>query len=301
MPTRRGTCYGFEIRSRLDFHYLRGGTGAPLELGEARPPEGELGELLRTWDPPAFPVRVRLYGEDGRYRIFNGDAGWFTVDPEGGRLGVPVHGDPVRREERTWGFPTMLCFLARGDLALHASSIQVDGSALVLAAPRRFGKTTLAAAFAAAGHRVLAEDLTCIRPGPQPAVVPGPAMLRLRRDVADRLLVPGSTEVGRDEERIHLSLDVGRGTCDPVPVGGIALLLEGDGEPTLEPAHPTDVVRDLWALSFKLPTDADRSRCFHAVSRVASAVPVWHLTRRLRLDALGPTMERLREAMDRKG
>ena len=266
-----------------------------------RPPEGALGELLRSWDPPVFPVRVRLYGEDGRYRISNGDAGWFTVDPDAGRVGVPAHGDEVRREERTWGFPAMLCFLARGDLALHASSVQVNGRALLLAAPRRFGKTTLAAAFAAAGHRILAEDLTCLRPGPEPAVVPGPAMLRLRRDVADHLAVPGTTEVGRDEDRVHLALDAGRGTCEPVPVGGIALLLEGDGEPTLQPAPPADVIRDLWALSFKLPSDAARSRCLATVSQVASTVPVWHLTRPLRLDALEPTMERLREEMARAG
>ena len=33
----------------------------------------------------------------------------------------------------------------------------------------------MAAAFHRAGHRVLSEDTTCVRLGPEPAVVPGPA------------------------------------------------------------------------------------------------------------------------------
>ena len=57
----------------------------------------------------------------------------------------------------------MLCFRARGDTALHAAAVEVDGQAVVLGAPGTFGKTTLAAAFHAAGHRLLSEDTTCIR------------------------------------------------------------------------------------------------------------------------------------------
>jgi hypothetical protein len=187
----------------------------------------------------------------------------------------------------------MLCFLARGDMALHASCVEVDGRALVLAAPRRFGKTTLAAAFASAGCRVLAEDLVCLRPGPPLSVIPGPAMLRVRRDMADAFTVPGAVELARDDDRAHLSLEWARGTCEPVPLGGIAMLLEGDCDPQVERAESADVVRDLWLLSFKLPGEADMQRCFSAVSQVAFSATTWNLTRRLRIEDLGPAVDAL--------
>jgi hypothetical protein len=297
----RGTCYGYSIHSELDFRYLREGTGEPLEVVGMALPDDDPGELLRAWEPPDFPVHVRLYRSEGAFRLWNEEAGWFGIEPQVPRLIVPPEGDPMRREERLWGLPVMLCFLARGDLAVHASSVEVDGRALVLAAPRRFGKTTLASAFAAEGFRVLAEDLTCIRLGPDPSVIPGPAMLRIRRDVADRVPVEEAQELGRDEDRVHLALESARGTCDPVPMGGIALLLEDEADPRMERATLTDAIRDLWFLSFKFPEDEDRARCLDSLTRLASAAPAWHLTRRLEVQALKPTVECLVEALGSEG
>lgn len=295
----RGACYGYEIRSLLDFSYLRSGGGDPLEVSVEPPPDLPPGELLRTWEPPDFPVPVRLHADSNGYRLWNEDAGWFGIEPSESRLIVPENGDRVRREERMWGLPVMLCFLSRGDLALHASCVEVDGRALVLAAPRRFGKTTLAAAFAGAGYRVLAEDLVCLRPGASPSVIPGPAMLRVRRDVADAITVPGAVELGRDADRVHLSLQADRGTCEPVPLGGIVMLLEGDTDPRVDRTDGAGVVPDLWYLSFKLPNEQDMARCFDAVSQVAFSATTWTLTRRLRLEDLGATVDCLVEALQR--
>lgn len=293
----RGACYGYEVRSELEFHYLRVGAGDPLEIAAGGPPDRSHGALVREWLPPRSATHMRLHADGEGYRLWIDDAGWFCVDPRAPRLIVPPDGDPVRREERIWGLPILLCFLERGDVPLHAACVELDGRALLLAAPGRFGKTTLAAAFAAGGHRVLSEDLVCLRPGPAPAVVPGPAMLRVRRDVADAFGVPGAAELGRDDERAHLSLETARGTCDPVPLAGIALLHEGDSDPRLERVTGADVVRDLWALSFNLSRDDDRERCFRAVAELASTTTTWNLVRRLQLEDLRPTVECLIEAL----
>lgn len=294
----RGTCYGWEIRSDLEFEYLREGSGPPLLVEAERPPEGPPGELLREWVPPLFPTHVRLHAEGDGYRLWIEDAGWFGVDPGEPRVTVPVDGDPLRTEERVWGLPVLLCFLERGDVPLHAACVEIDGRAMLLAGPRGFGKTTLAAAFAGAGFRVLAEDLTCLRPGPEPAVVPGPAMLRVRPDVADEIGEGGASEIRRDGDRSHRRLTDGRGTCAPVPVGAVVFLSEADVDPTLEPVEGADVARDLWAVSFNLPTDEDRARCFRDVSRLASETSAWRLSRRLRVDDLRPTVARLVELME---
>ncbi len=297
----RGTCFGYGIRSELDLAYLRDGDGDPLEVSARSLRDEPAGELVLEWRPPEFPAHARLFSARGSHRLWIEDAGWFEIDAGARRLVVPPGGDPVRREERVWGLPMLLCFLARGDLPLHAAGVEVGGRALLLAAPRRSGKTTLAAAFAAAGHRVLSEDLACIRPGPPPAVVPGPAMLRLRRDVADEFEIPGVRELGRDDDRVHLSLEANRGTSDPVPLAAIAFLHREDADARLERGESAQTVRDLWALSFNLPTDEDRRRSFRSVADLAAAVPGWRLRRRLQLGDLQPTVERLVEAVAGEG
>lgn len=289
---RVGTCFGFEVHSELPLRYVRGGSGAdgPLEV-VAGGPEPTVGPLLREWNPPAYPVPVRLHAGEPGYALWVEGAGWFAIDPDVPRIRVPADGDPVRREERLWAFPTLLCLLHRGDLPLHAAAVQVDDTAVVLAGPGRHGKTTLAAACAQAGLRVLAEDLTCLRLDGGLSVVPGPAMLRVRHDVADHVDVAGAAPLARDDDRVHLSLDRDRGTCDPVPVAALALLRDGQGPPRLQPAPPMDALRDLWALTFNFATDEDRSRCFAEVAQASSAAPVFDLTRRLVPEDLPATVD----------
>ena len=296
-PAHEESCFGFSVRSDLDFQYLRDGGGDRLEILEGNPPDRPPGELLREWSPPFAPVPIRLYRDGGEFRLWVDDFGWIQVDPAWPRITVPRSVDPIRREERIWGTPITLCLLHRGDVPLHAACVEVEGKALLLAAPGRFGKTTLAAAFAQEGYRVLAEDLVCLRAGPRPAVIPGPAMLRVRKDVANAFRIPGAVEVGRDGERAHWALQSFRGTCAPVPVAGVALLLEGEGPPRLVRAPGPQAVRDLWALSFNLPTNEDRGRCFSAVAGLVASTRVWHFSRTLRLEELPATIRCLMDAV----
>jgi hypothetical protein len=297
----RGTCFGYAVRSSMDFEYLRGGgAGDVLEIrpGSQDGP-GPDGRLLVEWKPlPGKPfLDARLYGDGSCYRLWINGAGggWFEIRPEGpSTIGVPPTGDCVRREERIWGVPAMLCFLARGDLPLHAAAVEVNGAAVLLAAPSQFGKTTLAAAFAAHGHRVLSEDLCCLRVGASLSVLPGPAMLRLRHDVAAGLGFDNWPVIGRDADRVHVALpDATRGSCEPVPVRAAVFLRETSVGLELTRMGPAEVLPDLWALSFRLPTHADRLRCFEGIVRLADEVPVWNLARPVRFDALTATVERV--------
>jgi hypothetical protein len=291
----QGSCFGFAISSPLELRYLRGGDGDPLVIVEGPVMQPDRATPLLDWRPPRHPFRAALYVERGTYMLWVADAGWYTIDPERPAISVPPGSDPVRREERTWGLPIMLCFLRRGDLPLHAAAVEIGGAAMLLAAPGRGGKTTLAAAFAAAGYRVLAEDLACIRMGDRVSVIPGPAMMRVRPDAAAHLTFGRGTSIERDD-RVHVALDTTtRGDCSPVPLRGVILLREGEEAPSAEPVGTSEAIPDLWTLSFHLPTDADRARAFAGVADLASTVPVWNLVRPKRFDALGRTVETIVE------
>jgi hypothetical protein len=292
-PLERGVCFGYEPRTAVALRYLRSGSADPLEIEEASEPDPlSIGRPIREWRPPANPLHARLYRNGKSFRLWVEGGGWFEIDPERPAIRVPAGVDPLRREERLWSIPSLLCFVRRGDVPLHGAAVEVDGGALLLCGPSRAGKTTLAAAFLSAGHRVLAEDLGCCRLEPEPAVLPGPAMLRVRRDVYRRLRVPGAV-AGEDEDRVHLALEGPlRGDGGPVPLRAIVLLRRGEGV-QLEPMAAQEALRDLWALSLKLPEDADRTRCFHGLVRLTGAVPVWNFHRPLDYGRLPAVVRRL--------
>lgn len=292
-----GSCYGFQPVSDLSFEYLRGGDGELLTVAELDDePDDSDSVLVSEWTPiPDRRVWARLYADGPRFRLWVDGFGTFAVDPEAPSVGLPV-GDTgaVRREERLWGVPAMLCFVARGDLPLHAAALDVGGEAILLAAPGYFGKTTLAGGFDAAGYRVLSEDVSCLRFSPEPHVVPGPAMLRVRRDVAGSLELPGARAVAESGDRVHFSLDPGRrGDSTPVPLRAIVLLRRGEDGIALERVAAAHALRDLWPLSFRLPTAEDRARCFDGIARLAAQVRISNLTRPLKLDLLGRVVERI--------
>jgi hypothetical protein len=288
-----GTCFGYRVRSRLPFLALRSGGGAPLEVTDDASGPRELPEVpLLHWFDEAGNVIAEVYPRNGEFDVRIDELGWFRVDPSGPSVAVPPEAEDLRREARLWGIPAVLCFLERGDLPLHAAAVDVDGSALLLAAPGRFGKTTLAGAFLREGHRVLSEDVSCCSDGP--SVFPGPAMLRIRRDMYQRLEFPRTQVVGEDPERIYLTLDEpARGDGSPVPIRGVVFLRRADVSTAIERIPPESAVPDLWALSLNLPTDKSRARCFQGVTRLAAEVPVWNLHRQLAVDRLGETVDRV--------
>jgi hypothetical protein len=291
-----GVVFGFEVDSPLDFTFLREGAGDRIEVRETDPgPEPGIEPVLE-WKPrPDNPFQARLYGDPSRYGVWIDGMGGFGVEPDVPRVHVPPDAHPILREERTWGVPTALCFSHRGDLPLHASAIEIGGKALVFCGPGRFGKTTLAAAFLRAGHRVLSEDLVCSRSGGEPSVLPGPAVLRIRPDVQARLgPLEGTRVVFRDEERIHLALeDELRGSGEPVPLAGVVILRRGLPDIHLYQVEPERFLPELFTVSFNLPSDADRARSFSGVVDLASAVPLWLLDRPLEFATLDEIVDRV--------
>ena len=289
-------CFGYGIVSSLDFRYLRpGGLDTPLDIVETPDRQRDAGEtLVLDWPARADnPLGARLYQSERGYRLSIDQVGQYWIDPNRAAVAVAGIRDWWRAEASLWGLPLVLCFLQRGDLSVHAAAVDVDGSAVLLAGPGRHGKTTLAGAFLQAGHRVLAEDISCCRISTTPVLLPGAALLRLRRDTYGRLDLPGTTVVGEDPDRLYLAFDeVRKGSGLPVPIKAI-VLLGTEEEVSLSRLSVAESLRQLWALTFQLPTDTYRASCFQGLATLASHVDVWSLKRPLSFTNLPAVVQRV--------
>ncbi len=300
------SAFGFEVRSGAPLRFTRlggGVTALDIALGPAALPR-PCHAALAAWTLAggSGTVRAALYqvgGAGGPFEFWTDDVGGFRVDPAGGRIELPPCDDEIAREQRLWGIPSTLCYLHRGDLSLHAAAVEVDGGAVLLAAPGGHGKTTLALAFHRYGYRVLSEDLACCRVADAPAVLPGPALLRVRRDVFDAP-PPGTHLVAAGPDRVWLALDLdARRDGAPVPLRAIVLLRRSEREIRIAPLPAPLALADLWALAFRLPTDAGRAMVFRRLARLTDKVPVWNMFRPLAPGYLEPTVAAVVERVRR--
>lgn len=289
--------FGFRVRSAVPFKFQRAGNGSgTLEVAlesDFQPPSAD--KLLSEWSlRGAANVSAKLYMEDGIYRYWISDAGWFRIDPVKSTVRIPQDGDEIIREHRLWGVPTLLCANYRGDFFLHAAAAEVEKGAVLFAAPGRHGKTTLAMGFHREGYRVVSEDSACLRLASEPVLLPGPALLRIRPDVFDGCAPEGTHIASIHDDRIYLALDEKRrGSVDPIPVRALVFLRQSADEIYLERVPAARALPDLWALAFRLPNDTARAQCFKQITAFAGHVPVWNLYRPLRLESLPETVSRI--------
>jgi hypothetical protein len=290
--------FGFQVCSPYPFRLARFGEGdGTLKIGcEASTPAPPESKLLSEWKLQGsdHDITAKLYSVGQSYRYFISDAGWFEIDPAGRSIAIPEAGDEIIRELRFWGLPTLLCSMYRGDFFLHAAAVEVNGGAVLLAAPGRYGKTTLAMAFHLEGYRVLSEDTACCRLAASPVLLPGPALLRMRPDMFDGSAPAGTHVVESYDDRIFLAFDSDRrGNDDPVPIKAIVLLRESANEIHLDRVPAQKSLPDLWALGFRLPTDAARARSFVQLSGLVSNISIWNLYRPLRVSDLRKTVAKI--------
>lgn len=289
--------YGFRVRSSVPFNFLRAGGGSTdMEVAlDADTTTPRSNGLISEWSLRGAPhVSAKLYHEDEVYRYWISDTGWYRIDPVKHVIHIPAIGNEIFREHRLWGVPALLCATYRGDFVIHAAAAEVDNGAILLAAPGRHGKTTLAMAFHREGYRVISEDSACLRLGPQPALLPGPALLRIRPDVFDGRAPAGTHVVSVSDDRIYLALDQERrGNVEPVPLRALLILRESTNDTYLERVLPAKALPDLWALGFRLPNDTARAQCFKQVTSLAGSIPIWNLYRPLRLGSLPETVAQI--------
>jgi hypothetical protein len=168
---------------------------------EPAPSPRGCGLLLGEEALPAYGASVALwYSGDGRYRLSYTDTGVFDFQENGRHIRwyrPPAVDIEVARMDilgRVLGLASYLV----GDVVLHASGVEIAGRAVAFAAPKFFGKSTLATALADAGARLISDDAIAVRNDTVVQCAPGVPSLRLRRESARHLGRLGSGEVVPD-------------------------------------------------------------------------------------------------------
>jgi hypothetical protein len=293
--------FGFELETPFPLRTARDSTGDPLSVEMADLRDLGTGSELLNWSPqqenPLDATLSTLGGAD--YVLDIADSGKYLIQSRERHIVMPVMPDEPLREVRLLGLPLLLCFLARGEVSLHGAAVMGPNGAIVLAAPGKHGKTSLAATLAGLGCRLLTEDLSCIRVGAEPVLYPGPASLRIREDMAAHVLpLDGMREIGSLGDRLVLATsDPGSG--DPVPLAALVLLKGFEESVSLHPVDPLGALSDLWLLSFHLPTEEDRVRKFNQLVDLVGAIPVWELTQSTDPELIRDTADILIEAVGR--
>jgi hypothetical protein len=298
VTTSRRSVFGFNIESDIPFRFLRAGKAQDTLVVNSAPTSAleQGGKPLFEWKlkDPTGDISAQLYQSGSMYHFWAGDSGWYRIDPGNRVITIPDQADEVRRELRLWGIPTTLCFGELGDVALHASAVEIPGGAVLFAAPGRFGKTTLALAFHRKGYRVLSEDMSCCRLSTVPSLLPGPASLRVRPDMYNGEVPAGMELVSAKPDRVVLALAEDRvGDCRPVPIRSIVFLRESDDEIRLERVEAVRTLPDLWALSFRSKVNSAVARSFHGLSTLAKSVTAYNLHRPLRVDTLNDVIDHI--------
>ena len=184
----RYLAFGLDIASALQLPELRaGGRGADVEIRRAT-------TLPPDWSAPS-EISETMTGPN-EWRLTYDDVGVLTVR-DGRQIEVqPLRGVSARLLRMMVLGPAMAAVLhQRGFLLIHASVVEIGGRAAAFLGASGAGKSTIAAAMHAAGHRLVADDVAAVRVGEHGAeVYAGFPQLKLWPDAA--------TAVGRDSTRL---------------------------------------------------------------------------------------------------
>ena len=126
-------------------------------------------------------------------------------------------------------------FVRNGFEPLHSTAVVIAGQAIAFLGDCGLGKSTLAAAFLQAGHRLLTDDLLVLQLTPRGILAyPGPARIKLFPEVARTFLRDPANCVPMNPhtQKLVVPLQPTQACCDAVPLTAIYAL-----QPSSEAPH----------------------------------------------------------------
>jgi hypothetical protein len=244
-----------------------------------------------------------FYREDGGYLLRFVDCADFRIAGDGAEvLAMPFPGtDPEMLADLYFNQILPLILARTGQTVLHASAVVVNGHGIAFVGATGRGKSTLAAAFARAGHAFLTDDgLIAVAGADGYAIQPRRPILRLRSDSqAAVLAASGEGTVDLAKQRVAASGLVPFHD-QPVPLSAIYVLGESRApeHPVVGPLAPAAALAQLMQHCFILDVE-DRARVsalFAALADLVERVPCAELDYRRDYAALPDVIAALEQA-----
>jgi hypothetical protein len=274
-------------------------------------------QWLHTWHAPGGQPVMAVARQGGRYLLEFFDLARFVIDFDEHRIeAIGAAGcTPATLAHLLLDqvLPRAVCH--EGRMVVHASAVGLgDGRAVAFTGVSGRGKSTLAAAFLRAGHRLLSDDCLLLENvSGRVCALPAYGSLRLWEDSADALF--SVSEQGRlnAAQMAHYSRKrVLRPAAEAVGDGDGRLPLEalfllappaeaGDDAVRIEPAGGMDAIMALVEAQFALDVSDQEAirRGFEAVKRVAGGAPVFRLRFPRRYDRLPGVVDKVMTALSR--
>jgi hypothetical protein len=195
--TRTYYLYGLRLRSEWALPWTAASDTHFAEVGLLRGSATRFATAFeeareRTGAALMFPRAVRL--EDGETYLRWSDRFEFLVSADGRAIDarrLPGHAGEAFHTHLL-GQVLSFALVTQGFDPLHATTVTIDGAAVAFLGESGFGKSSLAAAFLRAGHRVLTDDLLMLSPSGGGFVAhPGPPRIKLFPKIARIVLGPG--------------------------------------------------------------------------------------------------------------
>ena len=183
----------------------------------------------------------------------------------------------------------------RGLFLLHASSVEINGAAVVFMGAPGAGKSTTTAAFVKTGHRVLGDDMTAIGFDAfgQPFVVPGFPQVKIWASAVEGLLFDKSTLTEQYEGASKYAYKpTEHYDFEPVPLRHYFVLNRARNRKPLERFNPIEAPFE-FVKHFPLPSallqNEDLVQHFKQSMAVAEHAKGWRVRRPADFDALQHT------------
>ena len=258
-------------------------------------PEGELSAFRKLHAEPWYSgdihddgtagLQVWKLADGGYFRLLYADGTEFFVNRSGTSVWAAWLPTSTLEDTATYLLGPVLGFVLRlrGINCLHASAVAVGNRAIALSGPAQAGKSTMAAAFARMGHRVLSDDVAAFTDTEGiPCLRPAYPQLRLWPDAVERLY--GSADALApltptwEKRALDLTKNGYRFQAQPLPLAAIYIL--GDradvAEPRITGLHGREALMILIANSYVgyLLDSVRRRQELEALAQLASVVPV---------------------------
>ncbi len=298
--------YGLTLRSAMPLSYPRAQAVGQPDVVLHEESDAWFEALARTASTPAIVgdwYEHSLLADGSDLLVWPG-LFQFVVSTDGSRVTCGRLADATTESFESYLLGAVMSYalVRQGMEPLHATAVVVDGAAVAFAANSGMGKSTLAAAFLAAGHQVVTDDMFVLRDvNGCPSVFPGPRRIKLRPHVSQRFCASrmnlGVMNPWTDKWILPLQED--ESSSGPLPVRAIFILEEPD-----DPAAPVVVERlpradAVLALvgataNLQLRSPQRLRRQFDEAVRLTESIPVMRLSYPRRLELLPDVLQAVR-------